>query len=194
MELREGAEGWARAHPDPRVGRLLGGSLYCLLLGEFVCLLWLMGALPDPQASRLTRHCLREICASVRPGMSPGEVRGAIGHHLDPRVDLRLECSDRNEWSVTSPVEFGAKNWVLYLRFRRDKLAGVAVRTYDSKGEVPWDDPPQDMGAVERLHSRPAGPRWDARARGSRNQISGVDLLASGGVRGPRALRSNCKS
>ena len=95
------------------------------------------------------RITTRKVCAGLRPGMSVPQVRRLIGHSLEPAARLDVELTGE-EGSLTSPVEFGAKNWVLYMNFAEGRLTGWRVRTYDSRDEVPLDNPPPDGGLPPR--------------------------------------------
>ena len=47
-----------------------------------------------------------------------------------------------NEWVVETPVEFGAKNWVLYMEVTDSRVVALRVRTADSVKERPVGAPP----------------------------------------------------
>jgi hypothetical protein len=54
---------------------------------------------------------------------------------------LTLERVSGQLWLVTTPYEFGAKNWYLYLDFERSVLVALRVRTEDSADVHPPDAP-----------------------------------------------------
>jgi hypothetical protein len=67
------------------------------------------------------------------------DVRALVGQ---PRFDeLALHQESPNEWSVEAPMQFGAKNWILYIEFRDSKITGLRVRTANSKNEHPTNAP-----------------------------------------------------
>lgn len=70
---------------------------------------------------------------------SKEDVRGLMHESRFQGLALREDSS--TEWSIESPTEFGAKNWVLYIEFKDSKVAALRVRTADSKNEHPNDAP-----------------------------------------------------
>lgn len=64
----------------------------------------------------------------------------------EPRFQgLTLHESSSTEWGVETPIEFGAKNWVLYIEFKDSRVAALRVRTADSKNEHPKSAPPDKV-------------------------------------------------
>jgi hypothetical protein len=55
---------------------------------------------------------------------------------------LKLRESREDLWVVETPLEFAAKNWVLYLEFSNSRLIASRIRTADSQDEQPADAPP----------------------------------------------------
>ena len=47
-----------------------------------------------------------------------------------------------NQWAVETPIEFGAKNWVLYMEVNDSRVISLRVRTADSLKEHPVSAPP----------------------------------------------------
>lgn len=50
---------------------------------------------------------------------------------------------------VYTPIEWGAKNWILRLEFKRDKLAATKVRLHDNAGVKP-SEAPEDRISEDR--------------------------------------------
>jgi hypothetical protein len=50
-----------------------------------------------------------------------------------------------NLWSVRTPIEFGAKNWLLYAEFDGQNLVALRMRTPDDMRFRPIDNAPADV-------------------------------------------------
>lgn len=50
-----------------------------------------------------------------------------------------------NLWSVHTPIEFGAKNWLLYAEFDGANLVALRMRTPDDMRFRPGDNAPADV-------------------------------------------------
>jgi len=62
---------------------------------------------------------------------------------VPPRYPLlELHKTSQSEWIVTTPTEFGASNWYLYLEFQGTAFAGMRVRLEDSARIRPDLAPP----------------------------------------------------
>jgi hypothetical protein len=82
-----------------------------------------------------------ELMRALEAAVTPGDVSRAFDtgkYRL-----LTLERNNSQKWLVTTPYEFGARNWYLYLDFERDALVGIRVRTEDGANirapEAPGD-------------------------------------------------------
>jgi hypothetical protein len=73
---------------------------------------------------------------AVRPMWSSLAARGFALHGY---------CGASQVCTAEAPLEFGARNWVLYLQFEQERLSGARVRTEDSVFEHPAQAPP-DLG------------------------------------------------
>jgi len=89
---------------------------------------------------------LLSISRQVRLCMPSGEldavVRAAKTNHLE-----RL-AGDSGGWVLVTPLEFGAKNWYLYVDAAEGYVTSVRFRTEDSYYEHPSDAPPDRFTAV----------------------------------------------
>ena len=62
---------------------------------------------------------------------------------------LKLRTTNSRRWAVDTPLEFGAKNWTLFLEFDANaKLAAIRLRTPDG-----LDIPPRDIDFVDRVRA-----------------------------------------
>jgi hypothetical protein len=85
------------------------------------------------------RSEVRSLANQLRAGMQREQVKAKA-------ASCKLCSLDPAATRVTTPWEFGAHNWVLYLHYdAKGRLDGMACRTADSSTErVP--DGPQDWG------------------------------------------------
>jgi len=58
--------------------------------------------------------------------------------------NFKLEKINQGEWILSTPLEFGATNWLLVIDFKNDKVASLKVRTSDSMNIKP-DSAPNDI-------------------------------------------------
>jgi len=120
----------------------------------------------DREAAR-QREALALFSQSVRLGMTRDEADRTCkqacvqNRGWDYRADIgQVGISGA---VVKSPLTFGARNWVVYLVFEEDVVAGVLVRTADSPREKPSGSP-QDRLAEPRA---PWLARFTSRPRSS---------------------------
>jgi hypothetical protein len=75
-------------------------------------------------------------------------VKSAHFPHLQvPRADLSSE-----EWWISTPLEFGAKNWTLSLQFADGRLSATRIRMAD--GDFHPSGAPTDQGQWKVRQSR----------------------------------------
>jgi hypothetical protein len=55
---------------------------------------------------------------------------------------LTLDEPRSNVWTICTPYEFGAKNWVLWIECVDSRIADVKIRLLDDKNTKPSDAPP----------------------------------------------------
>jgi hypothetical protein len=55
---------------------------------------------------------------------------------------LNLQEESPSQWTVETPLEFGAKNWILSLEVTDSKIVAICVRTPDTPNSRPADAPP----------------------------------------------------
>ena len=85
----------------------------------------------------------REIIAlrdQIRIGQSDSDVR-TLFDAADYQY-LKLKEHSGNWWSVSTPLQFGAGNWVLYIEFSGPNVSRLKIRTEDSQFEKPPNAPP----------------------------------------------------
>ena len=90
------------------------------------------------------RHEYREkvIALASELGTHQSSMEDVRGLIREPRFrGLTLHEDSSTEWSIEAPMEFGAKNFVLYIEFKDSNVAALRVRTADSKNERPNDAP-----------------------------------------------------
>jgi hypothetical protein len=86
------------------------------------------------------RSEVRGLYESLRTGMLRHEVEQRMQGDLYPH--LQFSRGSGRVWYAESPLEFGAKNWVLLVECEEDRVLAVRVRTADSVQEHPKDAPP----------------------------------------------------
>jgi hypothetical protein len=77
---------------------------------------------------------LRGVYERLQPGMARPQVLGLLQSGSYP--NLRLDAQNHQTWSVGTPLEFGAQNWVLLIEFNGEhvstefeqKTASVIIR------------------------------------------------------------------
>jgi hypothetical protein len=77
-----------------------------------------------------------------------GEVRRLLSESRFHGLKLQEQSSE--EWTVETPIQFGAKNWVLYIELRGSRVIALRIRTADNKNIRPKDAPP-DMSFPSQL-------------------------------------------
>ncbi|HEX4146801.1 MAG TPA: hypothetical protein VHY91_25110 [Pirellulales bacterium] len=53
-------------------------------------------------------------------------------------------------WGIFTPLEFGAKNWALYVALAGERAVGIGMRTEDSVNEMPSGAPPDRVAPSVR--------------------------------------------
>lgn len=99
----------------------------------------------------------REELRSAFAMVSLGESRRDVTSKVQGADFKRLDLPDRgaqNEWLITTPGEWGATNWLMWIQFCGDKVAWTGIRLADGKQFHPADAPP-DKG-------QPDSCRYDA--------------------------------
>jgi hypothetical protein len=109
-----------------------------------VCLLLACGLVVYARHLKQTHAEARRQLLQVRQSL--------IGANTKPDVDrffvpsryplLEMHKTSQSEWIVTTPNEFGASNWFLYLEFQGATLSEMRVRLADSARIRPDLAPP----------------------------------------------------
>jgi hypothetical protein len=88
----------------------------------------------------LNRAAILKMRDELRPGDGYEKVLRSYWQHTSS--DLQLYSGSPKSWSVSTPYQIGAREWVLRLDFTNGKLSAIRVRTAD--GPRP-DDAPEDI-------------------------------------------------
>ena len=83
---------------------------------------------------------IRSLHERLQPGMLRGHVQAAVKSGIYP--NLRFNSGGAQTLSVSTPLEFGAQNWVLLIEFKGEHVSAVRVRTEDSVDHHPPEAPP----------------------------------------------------
>ena len=96
------------------------------------------------------QKAIATFSATIAIGMPKNEAIRACEAAADEHREWKYKYLPKNEHAgglpvalVQSPVTFGAKNWVVWIVFDVDAVAGVLVRALDTCREWP-DGAPQD--------------------------------------------------
>lgn len=115
---------------------LLLASTVVLLVMITVAGLMALHARKLSDAKADSHERLLQLYAKINLGMEQSEVQDILQAARLPE-DWAVSSDARKEvLTVSSPLEWGATNWVLYLRFESDMLMEKRVKTLDN------DDPP----------------------------------------------------
>lgn len=79
------------------------------------------------------------IAQSISSATTRNELRSALA---DPEFDtLTLHEINESTWLVQTPVQFGGRNWVLWITFEEEQVQSVRIRTQDTDTERPKGAP-----------------------------------------------------
>lgn len=90
--------------------------------------------------SKEAREELKAAFARIQLGASSSEIQALIGE--SEFRHLKLRQVDLNSFLVQSPLEFGARNWVLWIEVTNDKVTALRIRFHDDKNVRPDQAPP----------------------------------------------------
>lgn len=90
--------------------------------------------------SKGARAELEAAFARVQLGASSSEIRTLIGE--SEFRHLKLRQVDSNSFLVQTPLEWGARNWVLWIEVKNDKVTALRIRFHDDKNGRPDEAPP----------------------------------------------------
>ena len=82
---------------------------------------------------------LRAVFHQIQPGMPRAQVQAVIDAGGHP--NLQFAQDDDHRWLLSTPLEFGAQNWVLLVEFKGQQVSAVRVRTEDSFDHHPAGAP-----------------------------------------------------
>ena len=88
---------------------------------------------------------LLQFRSSLAIGLKQSEIQSRLS--AGDYDQLELVQGSARYWLVTTPLQLGATNWILRLKFADGSLAAYGVRTADTPGVRP-DDAPADVGPM----------------------------------------------
>jgi hypothetical protein len=97
------------------------------------------------------RQSLTAFATRMKLGHSRDTVRGAFESPIGPN-SFRFREYEPDCWAFETPLEFGARNWILVVSFGNDKVDGIGIRTADSLKDKPHGAPPDRV--LESARSR----------------------------------------
>jgi len=115
------------------------------VMAAAACFLWLIFLSGDIFYTGSRNGPNREALLKIRSDLSAGDGHREvlIIYWRDRTDDLRISVESPDTWSVRTPSEPGARNWVLYVRFG----SGGSV----SACEVRTEDGPRPASAPEAI-------------------------------------------
>ena len=84
------------------------------------------------------REMVRRTISDLQLGLSKNQVEQIVKNHNWQNYCMHSE----SEIKLGTPIEFGARNWIVYLAFENDLLTEIKIRTEDSIFRHPKDAPP----------------------------------------------------
>ncbi len=90
--------------------------------------------------SKEAREELEAAFARVQLGASSSEIRALIGE--SEFRHLKLREVDPSNILVQTPLEWGARNWVLWIEVTNEKVTALRIRFHDNKNRRPDLAPP----------------------------------------------------
>ena len=101
----------------------------------------------DGLTTRKERAESRASVLAIYEKLELGQSRDVVDALVARHPNLAVHSGDESIEADT-PIEFGAKNWILMLEFQQGVLVEVKIRTPDSVAYHPPDAPP-DLGPVD---------------------------------------------
>lgn len=90
-------------------------------------------------------------------GMSFDEVLAVVNSEQWPAKYLYIE--KEKSMRLSSPMTWGAHNWIFYLDFEDKALVSLEVRTPDRPGSRPYSPAPPDLKVPKKLPLRVNNPK-----------------------------------
>ena len=94
--------------------------------------------------SRYASHRAHQQLLQFQTSLTLGFAQDHVADLFESAQYSELTLLQQREdiWIVTTPMEFGASNWCLYLAFANKSLTGISVRSVDDPTPRPPDAPP----------------------------------------------------
>lgn len=151
MKRRKGQETWKAL-----LRAILVSLAVCLALILLVAV-WISSSFPSKAERRRNREQILSLRDVVKWGMTFDEVdRQLAANHLGAGWH-QVTDSEQKLLCLVSPLEFGARNWVLRCEFKDGGLSAVKIHTEDNL-ERPLEAP-SDLTFVEQEDSTDPPPR-----------------------------------
>jgi hypothetical protein len=120
-----------------------GGMKKALEYGLVIVIVVLVASIFSPitfLSRNKYRAEIRGLYERLQPGMARAQVQTAVKSANYP--NLEFTSDDTQTWLVSTPLEFGAQNWVLLIEFAGEHVSALRVRTPDSYRNHPPEAPP----------------------------------------------------
>jgi hypothetical protein len=110
-----------------------------LTAGVVVAIVWSVVAEPLFHRGR-NRGQVVALYEKLQPGMTKQQAQHVIDSGEYPNLrSAPVDEVNRDRWYVSSPLEFGATNWILWVEFSAGRVSALRIRTPDGD----WDHPPE---------------------------------------------------
>ncbi len=117
-------------------------SLSAIIITAF-CAIYIFSIVRKVSYQPEARREMRDLFRRASIGDSQARVRQIFG--AGRYQTLTLRTIGPSQWMVSSPPEFGAKNWAFYIEYDgRGKVGALGIRTNDSIYQKPRDSAPAD--------------------------------------------------
>ena len=95
----------------------------------------------DGLTTRKERAESRASVLAIYENLELGQTKSSVDALVARHPNLTVHSGDES-LEVDTPIEFGAKNWILMLKFQQGVLVDARIRTPDSAPYHPPDAPP----------------------------------------------------
>lgn len=117
---------------------IITAIIVLVLLIGWVRIFWFGEVFHTQKRNEPNRAALLRIRDAIPIGASHADVLTVYWQYRTDR--LRIWAEGPKGWSISTPLEFGARNWYLRIDFEDGRVAALRVRTED--GPSPKNGPP----------------------------------------------------
>jgi hypothetical protein len=113
-----------------------------LMAGVIVAIVWSVVGEPLFHRGR-NRGQVVALYEKLQSGMPKQQAQHVIDSGEYPNLrSARVDEVNKDRWYVSTPLEFGATNWTLWVEFSAGRVSALRIRTADGDWEHPPEAPP----------------------------------------------------